>query len=317
MDWKEEFKQKMLGPYIELDDINPSFLLKFGNIPKQLFKYREFDTKENAIKNLIENTVWMNSPQNFNDPYDCSLTVKLNKVNPSVSGIAALYDELGISKETQEVEFTKFLETDDPMASAIRFLVNENILEDKLAEELISAIDNYNNVIVEDFSEKTKNLTKVCSFSESEKSTLMWSHYASYHTGFCIEYDFTTLDPESLVTRFLYPVFYSDLLHDHSDFITGIDINKANPLSIVLPVITKASDWAYEKEWRLVFSNNFMKEPQTCHVPKAVRVYAGVKISSENLRKLESVCTELEIPLIRMKMSSTSFSIIPDISLNQ
>lgn len=317
MDWKEEFKQKMLGPYIELDDIDPSFLLKFSNIPKQLFKYREFDTKDSAIKNLIENTVWMNSPQNFNDPYDCSFTVKLNKVNPSMAGIAALYNEIGISKEIQEVEFPKFLETDNPMASAIKFLVDENMLNVELADELIAAIDSYNGVMVEGFSEKTKNLTKVCSFSESETSILMWSHYANYHSGFCIEYDFTSLDPESIITRFLYPVFYSDLLHDHSDFITGIDITKANPLSIVLPVITKASDWAYEKEWRLVFSNNFMRQPQTCLVPKAVRVYAGVKISSANLRKLESVCTELEIPLTRMKMSSTSFSITPDISLNR
>lgn len=317
MDWKEEFKQKMLGPYIELDDINSGFLLKFDNIPKQLFKYREFDKKDNSIKNLVENTVWMNSPQNFNDPYDCALTANLNKVNPSMSGIAALYDELGISKETQEVEFLKFLNTDDPMASAIRFLVKESILEEKLAEELISAIEDYNNVMIGQFSDKTKDLSKVCSFSESEKSTLMWAHYASYHTGFCIEYDFTTLGPESLITRFLYPVFYSELLHDHSDFINGIDINRANPLSIVLPVLTKSSDWAYEKEWRLVFSNNFMSKPQACLVPKAVRVYAGVKISPDNLSKLENVCNELEIPLIRMKMSNTSFSIIPDINLNK
>lgn len=317
MDWKEEFKQIMLGPYIELDDIDPGFILKFDNIPKQLFKYREFDKEDNSIKNLIENTVWMNSPQNFNDPYDCSLTVKVNKVNPSMAGIAALYDQLGISKETQETEFIKFLDTDDPLANSIRFLVTENILEAKLADELISAIEDYNDVMIGEISDKTKDLTKVCSFSESEKSTLMWAHYASYHTGFCIEYDFTTLGPESLTTRFLYPVFYSDLLHDHSNFITGIDIKRANPLSIVLPVLTKASDWSYEKEWRLVFSNNFMREPQTCLVPKAVRVYAGVKISSENLSKLQSVCTELDIPLTRMKMSNTSFNIIPDISLNK
>ncbi|MGY2257443.1 DUF2971 domain-containing protein [Pseudomonas sp. SDO55104_S430] len=316
MAWKEDFKQTMLGPYIEPDDINTGFLLKFRNIPKQLFKYREFDERDNSLKNLIESTVWMNSPQNFNDPYDCSLAVKLNKVNPSMSGVAALYDQLKISKETQEIEFSNFLKTDDPIASAIRFLVKKDILDETLAEELISAIENYNDVMVGEFSEKTKNLTKVCSFSETEKSTLMWAHYASYHTGFCIEYNFTTLGPESLITRFLYPVFYSDLLHDHSDFITEIDMNRANPLSIVLPALTKASDWAYEKEWRLVFSNNFMKEPQTCIVPKATRVYAGVKISAKNLSKLESVCAELEIPLTRMKMSNTSFSIIPDINLN-
>lgn len=252
----------------------------------------------------------MNSPQNFNDPYDCALTVNINKLKPSMSGVAAFYDHIGIPKETQDRELPKFLNSENPIASALNFLVTEKLLDSKLAEELISEIQNRNDQRVEEFSESTK----VCSFSESEKSTLMWAHYASYHTGFCIEYDFTPLGAASLTTRFLYPVFYSDLLHDHSDFMIVIDMSKANPLAIVMPVLTKALDWAYEREWRLVFSNNSMKKPQTCNVPKAARVYAGAKISPSNLSKLQRVCAELDIPLVRMKMSKTSFSIVADTS---
>lgn len=314
MDWKEEFKKTMLGPYIEIDKIDSGFFLKFCNIPKKLFKYREFDIKDNSIKNLVSNTVWMNSPENFNDPYDCALTINLNKEQCSTSSIIALYEHLGITKEVQDREFPRFLESKNPIISAIKFLATEKALNEQIASELISSLENRDEQLIRHFSDNTKMLTKVCSFSESEESTLMWAHYANYHTGFCIEYDFTPLGPNSLTTRFLYPVFYSDLLHDHSDLMLGIDINKANPLSIVMPALTKAKDWSYEREWRLVFSNNFMKTPQTCSVPKASRVYAGVKISPENLDKLAMVCTALKIPLVRMKMSNTSFSITADIN---
>lgn len=312
MDWKEEFRNKMLGPYIELEEIDSGFSLKYANIPKQLFKYREFDLNDNALKNLISNTVWMNSPENFNDPYDCALTFNSEEIHGSLGSLALFYTHLGIDKETQDRELPSFLNSGDPFAACLRHLVSKNLLETSLAEELIEAIRQRNKLVIKEFSDKSKGLSKICSFSESETSTLMWAHYAKYHTGFCIEYDFTPLGEKSLTTRFLYPVFYSELLHDHSAFFTNIDKERVNPLSIVLPVITKAIDWAYEKEWRLVFSNNFMKHPQTCRVPKATKVYAGVKISAIDLAKLERICWELEIPLIKMKISNTSFSILPD-----
>jgi len=311
MDWKEAFKEKILGPYIDINDIDHYLKLKYDNIPKRLFKYREFDTKDSSIKNLVCNTVWMNSPKNFNDPYDCAVTVNPHKIQSPQKGIEALFEAIGISKSKQKELIPIFLEDCDPLTTALRFLVSEEFLDSTLGEELIAEMRIRTDKVIEDFSEMSKNLTKVCAFSESENSVLMWAHYASYHTGFCIEYDFPSLGFESITTKFLYPVFYNEFLHDHTNHVAGIDIKQANPLSIVLPVITKALDWSYEKEWRLVYSNNFMRNPQTHTVPMPTKVYAGAKISAQNLDKLERICLEIEVPLVKMKISNTSFNIIP------
>ena len=311
MEWKEIFTQKMLGPYINVDDIEYCLKLKYDNIPKKLFKYREFDTSDNSIKNLANNTVWMNSPQNFNDPFDCAMTVNPHKITSPEKGIRTLFNSIGIPNELQEKIIPEFLEAADPITESLRFLASKNILDSKLAEELITELQSRAAEQIESFSESSKNLTKVCAFSESEKSVLMWAHYAKYHTGFCIEYDFPSLGFESITTRFLYPVLYSEFLHDHTNHVAGIDITRANPLSIVLPVITKALDWSYEKEWRLVYSNNFMPTPQTQSVPKPTKVFTGAKISAKDSEKLERICSALDIPLVQMKMSNTSFNIIP------
>lgn len=311
MDWKKIFVEKMLGPYININDIDYYLKLKYDNIPKKLFKYREFDIEDNAIKNLVNDTVWMNSPQNFNDPFDCGMTFNPHKITSPKKGIIALLDNIGMSKEFQEKMVPEFLKATNPATEALRFLSSSNILDKTVAEEIIAELEKRTENQIEDFSEKTKNLTKVCAFSESESSVLMWAHYAKYHTGFCIEYDFPSLGFESITTRLLYPVLYSELLHDHTNHVADIDITRANPLSIVLPVLTKALDWSYEKEWRLVFSNNFMQAPQTHKVPKPTKIYSGAKIGTKDAEKLERVCSTLDIPLVKMKISNTSFNIIP------
>jgi hypothetical protein len=69
--WKDEFlqylKQSTLGePYFE-----KAIAFKHQYLPKQIYKYRS-DTP-NARKNLISNTIWLASPESYNDPYDCFL----------------------------------------------------------------------------------------------------------------------------------------------------------------------------------------------------------------------------------------------------
>lgn len=48
-------------------------LEKREHMPKQLFKFFPFN--QNSIKCIETNTVFMNNPKNFNDPFDCLLCV--------------------------------------------------------------------------------------------------------------------------------------------------------------------------------------------------------------------------------------------------
>jgi hypothetical protein len=80
----------------------------------------------------------------------------------------------------------------------------------------------------------------ICCFSQTPTNTLMWSHYASAHQGFCIGYDIT----DYLEDFKGYPVTYAEKLkslnyHDDKD-------KAFNNL-----ILTKSKDWAYEKEFRI------------------------------------------------------------------
>ncbi|WP_434771155.1 DUF2971 domain-containing protein [Pseudomonas entomophila] len=313
MDWKHTFKEGMLGAYIDPDKILDNLELKFQNIPKKLFKYRTFDAKGNSLKNLESSTVWMNSPQNFNDPYDCALTVNFYKLSPdTLKELDEFLELVDYPKNERDAILPTLIQSGDPFQALVKEMASRKLIDTTLSNLLISTLEERHDTMVRLFSERTKTLTHVCSFCETPNSILMWAHYAENHTGFCVEYDFTSEGSNSLNTRFLYPVYYSKDLHDHSKHMIDIDRSKANPLSIVLPAITKSTEWSYEKEWRLVYSNGVMKRPQSLKVPKAVRVYAGVKISEEHYQILQEKCRDLDIPIHKMKMSHTIFSVIPE-----
>ncbi|WP_446443674.1 DUF2971 domain-containing protein [Pseudomonas sp. 1176_21] len=307
-----EFKEIMLGMTINPEDISRGFGLKFKHIPSSLFKYREFDRDGFSLNNLASNTIWMNSPQNFNDPYDCALTVSINKLDSRM--LEAFHEILTVFKYKSD-DRARVLGmvsmSSNPRAELFSLLCREGHVDEDFCAALTAVLESREEKIIEEFSEKTKGLVKICSFCESSESILMWAHYARDHTGFCIEYDFTVLGSEALNTKFLYPVQYSEYLHDHADLMSAEDIHRGNPLSIVLPAITKSQDWSYEREWRLVYSNNLMLKSGAISVPTPVRVYAGVRISDENFIKLQGTCDLLGVPLTKMKMSRSAFKIVP------
>lgn len=95
----------------------------------------------------------------------------------------------------------------------------------------------------------------------------MWSHYANKHFGFCLEYDFTY----TLIRRFpdlhiaqlmLFPVYYSrnrpllsEALIDTNTTIDYKELKKLPPdfiKNIMIGLLYKSEDWAYEKEWRIL-----------------------------------------------------------------
>lgn len=314
MDWMVEFKEKMLGRTINVEDISGGFALKFEHIPSSLFKYREFDDSGYSLGNLASNTVWMNSPQNFNDPFDCSLTVSMSKLSPEI--LEGIHEILKVMKyEGDDLERVVELVsvTSNPYAELFAVLSREGRIDADVSVALTSLLEARDDRLIEDFSEKTKDLVKICSFCESNASILMWAHYAKNHTGFCIEYDFKTLGVDHLSTKLLYPVQYSEYMHDHAEHMLIEDQERGNPLSIVLPAITKSQDWSYEREWRLVYSNNFLATSRAILVPTPVRVYAGVRIDDENFVKLQRICDLIGVPLVKMKMSRNAFKIVPEI----
>jgi hypothetical protein len=125
--------------------------------------------------------------------------------------------------------------------------------------------------------------------SSVNDSVLMWSHYASNHTGFCIEHNFRELGPTHPLIRQLHPVIYSDKPFDATPYYRQILLNRDfNTLYGIYACVTKSKKSEYEYEWRIVnpigpdqpVANQQLRTP----TPKAV--YLGAKIRKDNKKSI-------------------------------
>ena len=115
--------------------------------------------------------------------------------------------------------------------------------------------------------EDIRDIAFLKSFSEEKSNLLMWAHYADNYSGMCVEYDFSKLS-ETLLFH-LYPVYYS-LKRSTSRFLERAiiehkDLKRMNEENcypndceflkdIMSLFLSKSMSWAYEKEWRLLFT---------------------------------------------------------------
>lgn len=67
---------------------------------------------------------------------------------------------------------------------------------------------------------QAQNTAWVACFSEDVNSNLMWSHYADYHKGFVLEYDFSSCKINEVQSENLFPVLYSDEPYNAKDVIS-------------------------------------------------------------------------------------------------
>jgi len=84
----------------------------------------------------------------------------------------------------------------------------------------------------------------VLSLSEKPDESVMWSHYADEHRGICLEFDGSNLGT----------LFDDARRVDYSDSTPFIDVT-GDPSSLELAkliCLSKASQWQYEKEWRVL-----------------------------------------------------------------
>lgn len=182
---------------------------------------------------------------------------------------------------------------------------------ERMKEALLFVTSAMHEDMARSFVAKFKISFKLCSFSERVDSTLMWAHYANYHKGFCVEYDIKRLPPSDYVSRFMYPVIYSDRLVDlTAHALRGIEDPEFNNLFPNQIGLRKASDWEYEKEWRLLFSNGILDKPQAYPMPKPELVYLGSHISGEHEKEIIDICAEINVEVRKMQHSVAEYKML-------
>lgn len=138
---------------------------------------------------------------------------------------------------------------------------------------------------------------RVTCFSEDNANTLMWSHYADNHKGFCLEFEYPI--EEQTLFSYLSPVYYTKdypclvLPSFQDDFMPSQQyeeiINKF--------VLTKDKVWEYEKEQRIVFTNLIGieipdKRKNKIYYPEVAvsKIFFGCNCNTENKNTLIQLC---------------------------
>ena len=132
----------------------------------------------------------------------------------------------------------------------------------------------------------------------------MWSHYSANHKGFCIEFnanlDLDGINPLDViyVNDFLQAEYYKD----------GKD-------SIFHMIFTKAKDWEYENELRIIKNKLFTEDSRKIPFRKndIKSIYFGVnttKLLKEKILKITEEVYQNKINIYEGLLSDSSFEIL-------
>jgi Protein of unknown function (DUF2971) len=178
-----------------------------------LFKYRTIN--RNTLDALGNQKIWVASPNSFNDPLDTNTDNYLENLSPEAIERISRHGVLQIKNRAPN----------DP-----------------------ARLSTFHDTFV-----KQAMTFGILSLTENCESTLLWSHYANGHRGFCMEFERTSngLLGNHDVTA---PVSYEPLcpVLDLSNLWDTSNVG-AFKFELWKMMFVKAEEWSYEKEWRSVF----------------------------------------------------------------
>ncbi len=316
MDWVEEYIELLYAAdsnKLDFSAIDKAKQLKYGYMPKEFYKYREIN--EFSLKNFEDDTIWVTTANNYNDPYDCALNMTfgmeaMNRIKENTIELSKKNSGLILSNNDEKVlkEYTDLTEFHYFLAKKYIEQGKEDCDPKKIVEAIKHAIDKEFDLINGKYSEYFQKSILNCSFSEINDSILMWSHYGGYHSGFCIEYNFKQLGENHELTRMMQPIIYKDKLFDIAPYIE--DSNNLNCLVSSYVAMNKSTEWEYEKEWRYSISWGPSAVPFAKSVPTPTKVFLGARIGQDNELLIKAIAKKKSIPVYKMQMKSNEFKLI-------
>jgi hypothetical protein len=233
-----------------------------------LYKYRTWNNLFNR-KVLTDNELYLSSPADFNDPFDCQVMMNFNLLE-------------------NRVEIDKYFEqaVDNHWETLSKQGKSKLKIKELLIDDYLNNPTEFQNGFESYSSSKQNSKFGILSLSQRWDSILMWSHYSAEHTGYSVGFDLNKLSETNHFDTGR-EVIYSN----------NNEFPKLNPIDnesydIFKTTHYKAKDWEYEMEYRLlkVFENKetsninrVIKIPNECFV----EIILGMKISENN--KLEII----------------------------
>lgn len=231
------------------------------------------------LTKISRNKLWMSDPSKFNDPLDLRLQLK------DLSYRGPFDDEFRLRK-------------------AMRVLIEDNpdvarhwFYNSKLLNELtlwIEGTHQTSELIVQ--IKLRMNEFGIACFTPIWNNTLMWSHYAESHTGYCIEYTVDEMTLNLPGTTASYNVQYVSKLPELC--LSEALFSPHQTLGRMLA--TKHIEWAYEKEWRIAHleGNSMMID-----MPPGIKIsalIAGQRSSQKLITHLTKKAALLKVPAYKV-----------------
>jgi hypothetical protein len=219
--------------------------VKDGSYPRHVYKYRDISDRTKDI--LRKGEFWFANPSSFNDPFDCNLSesqkIRLHDLKKHFSTLAIA---------PQNIQ--KYIEINKKTPNKIREMV----------------IKTKNTAI---------NKRGILSLSANHNNILMWSHYASNHSGLVICLDILA-DPEF----FLMPINikYVDS-YTESNYLKNAKKSTDDSLKL------KSKLWKYEEEIRI-----YKKAYGLYQINKnaIAKIYFGVKTKQAEIDEIIKLCKD-------------------------
>ena len=176
---------------------------------------------ENAERLFTTSELLFSSSANFNDPFDSSLSPTLLEGTDEeyTKYFINIFRKMRPSAPIPEIEVE------------VRGIIESGRHRDKNIRD--SVMENAQKII---------HSAGVLSLSRTARHPLMWSHYADSHRGFCVQFAHSN---EPFFGGAL-PVAYADKIPCISH------IRDTSRTQTVVNLLTKASFWSYEREWRII-----------------------------------------------------------------
>jgi hypothetical protein len=236
-------------------------VLEDNNIstPPLLYKYYAFNNFTQRI--FKNNEIYFSSPESFNDPFD--------------SKIRLIYEG---TRSDRKRFFREWSNRSYPDLPRKELLAREKRI---LKQGLDQGIKEYAH---KQFMVHRGRMG-VFSMTEDRENILMWSHYAAEHTGFCI--GFRTNN-----------TFFSRARRvEYDKVLPCVNLLEAMWDELITKgafgLLTKALDWSYEKEWRIVNINGVGIHKYPCEALSSVIL--GCKMSPENSKRIKEWCNASKI----------------------
>lgn len=229
--------------------------------PDVLYKYCMFN--EYTEKIFTHNEIYFSTPDEFNDPFDSKPRhICEGKEKQIESYFYEHYRKKCPDRSEEEI------------LSHVKKFVRDRSALQKVLEESI---------------ERLRKKLGICCFSEKRDNILMWAHYANQHTGFCLEFDIDNdfFRPITCAIK----VEYDAIL----PVLNILELGNYPRKELGRKLLTKANDWEYEQEWRIV---DHKKGPGIQNFPEDALsgVILGCRISEENKENVFRWCMKRKHP---------------------